>query len=226
MTPKLNKWLDSTVDTYDKYFGSSSAPVIYEVGSRDGKDGFELALRIYDGHDLWRDSQIVLFECNPPQIEVIRQSFPQAILIPNAISDKPGTVEFMQIHGDQNMMGSSTMNTARNDSWIRETTTIKVEARRLDSVIEELGHQSTEIDIMKIDIEGFTAEALRSLGKYLRNVKVFHLETEIEGKARAETNIDIALFMEQKGYRCTALENEWGETIQDQVWYRLPTSKN
>ncbi len=220
MTPRLNKWLTSSVDTYEKYFGTSDKPVIYEVGSRDGKDGVELAERIYNGHDLWQDAQIVLFECNPPHQEIIAESYPKATLIKNAISDKAGEVEFMQIHGDKDMMGSSTMNTNRNDSWIKETTTIKVKARRLDDVIEELGHQKTEIDIMKIDIEGYTYEALMSLGKYLKNVKVFHLETEIEGIARDKTNLDIALFMQERGYLCTALEYEWPPSIQDQIWVR------
>jgi hypothetical protein len=27
--------------------------------------------------------------------------------------------------------------------------------------------------------------------------------------------------MTEQGYICTALENEWGEEIQDQIWRRL-----
>jgi FkbM family methyltransferase len=216
----MNKWLDSTVKTYIDNFGKARDPIVYDVGSRDGHDGVELAERIYDGINLWRDGQIVLFECNPPQQEKIRRIYPDATLVTEAISNKKGTVDFMQIHGDNNMVGSSTMNTKRDDGWIKKTTTIKVPARRLDDIIEELGHQDKEIDIMKIDIEGFTYEALESLGKYLRNVRVFHLETEIEGYARNKTNLDIALFMQEKGYLCKALEGEWLPLIQDAVYVR------
>ncbi len=217
----LNKWLDSSVAAYVDAFGLTDNPVIYEVGSRDGNDGVELAQRIYNGHDLWKDAEIVLFECNPPSIEAIAKNYPKATIITAAISDKPKqTVEFMQIHGDKNMVGSSTMNMARNDSWIKETTTIRVDTQRLDNIIKDLKHQNTEIDIMKIDIEGFTYEALLSLGDYLRNVKVFHLETEPEGFARKYTNLDVALFMQERGYICKALEHEWGDSIQDQVWLR------
>lgn len=216
----MNKWLNSTVKTYVDSYDHTKSPVVYEVGSRDGNDGHELATRIYNGQDFWRDTKLVLFDCNPPQIEVIKRDYPKATLITDAISNKKSTVDFMQIHGDINMVGSSTMNTKRNDPWIKETTTIKVPTRRLDSVIKELGHENTDIDIMKIDIEGYTWEALESLGKYLRNVRVFHLETEIQGVARNKTNLDIALFMQERGYICTALENEWGESIQDQVWLR------
>ena len=215
----MNKWLNSTVKTYLDAYGVRRAPIVYEVGSRDGNDGVEIAQRISTGHIDWNN--IVLFECNPPQKEVIRRSYPNAVLIPEAISNKPGTVEFMQIHGDKNMVGSSTLNTNRNDPWIRDTSIIEVKTRRLDNVIEGLGHQNIDIDVMKIDIEGYTWEALESLEKYLRNVRVFHLETETEGYARNKTNLDIALYMQEKGYKCKALEYEWPPSIQDQVWIRF-----
>lgn len=217
----MNKWLNSTVGTYTDCFGLSDKPVIYEVGSRDGEDGVELANRIITNGSMWNRATVVLFECNPPQQKVIEQNYPKAILVKEAISDKKGVVEFLQIHGDKNMIGSSSMNLNRvNEPWVKETETIKVKTRRLDSVIEELGHQNLDIDVMKIDIEHYTWEALESLGDYLRNVRVFHLETEIEGVARNKTNLDIALFMQERGYKCTALEHEWGDSIQDQVWVR------
>lgn len=217
----MNRWLNSAVETYINQFGYSKDPVVYEVGSRDGLDGEELTRRIYRGIDLWKNTTVVLVECNPPQIKIIERNYPNAILIKEAISDKEGTVEFLQIHGDKNHIGSSSMDLSRvKEPWVRDTTTIQVNTRRLDSVIEELDHQNVEIDIMKIDIEHYTYEALISLGKYLRNVRVFHLETEPEGYARKYTNLDVALFMQDNGYVCTALEYEWGKSIQDQVYLR------
>ena len=214
----MNKWLDSCVDTYITHFGKVESPVVYDVGSRDGRDGHELAARIMSRGA----PNVVLFECNPPQIEVIKNTYPKATLITEAISNTTGTTDFLQIFGDKNMVGSSSMNLARvHEPWVKQTNTIQVNTRRLDSVVEELGHQTTQIDIMKIDIEHYTWEALESLGAYIRNVRVFHLETEIEGAARNKTNLDIALYMQQKGYICTSLEHEWGPAIQDQVWLRV-----
>lgn len=218
----MNRWLNSTVDAYIKHFGRSKGPVVYDVGSRDGKDGEELAQRIYDGHNLWRDAVVVLFECNPPQIEVIERDYPKAILIKEAISEKEGTADFLQIHGDKNMIGSSSMDLDRvKEPWVQKTDTIQVKTRRLDSVVEDLGHVDIDIDIMKIDIEHYSYQALLSLGKYIKNVRVFHIETEIEGTARAETNVDVALFMQNNGFKLVTVENEWGPTIEDQVWVRL-----
>lgn len=217
----MNRWLTSTVKAYTDKYGLVGKPVIYDVGSRDGHDGVELATRIINSKDVWKYSTIVLFECNPPQIEAIRKMYPRATLITEAISDKKGTAEFLQLQGDKNVIGSSTLDLNRaRVSWAKDNTTIKVKTRRLDDVIKELKHEKTEIDIMKIDIEGYTLEALQGLGKYLRNVRVFHLETEIEGAARDKTNLDIALFMQQNGYLCTSLEYEWPPSIQDQIWSR------
>ena len=219
--PQVNKWLTSTVKTYTDQYGLTDKPVIYEVGSRDGNDGVELAARIYSGDNLWKDSTIVLFEANPPQQKLIEEKYPEALLIKEAILDKAGTVEFLQLKGDKNVVGSSTMDLTRTrQHWAKNNDVIKVPTRRLDDVIKELKHENTQIDIMKIDIEGYTAEALRSLGKYLTNVRVFHLETEVEGAARAETNLEIVKYMEEQGYRCMALEYEWPPSIQDQVWLR------
>ena len=219
----MNRWLNSTVATYEKVFGKTARPVIYEVGSRDGNDGVELARRIWSGNTaFWKSSTVVLFECNPPQIKVVRTNYPRATVITEAISDKKGVAEFVQLDGDINEIGSSSMDKGRLDlPWGRNKKIIEVPTRRLDDVIEELGHQNLEIDVMKIDIEGYTYEALQGLDKYLRNVKVFHLETEIEEIARNKTNLDVFLYMEERGYQCTALENEWGHTIQDQVWVRV-----
>lgn len=218
----MNIWLNSAVKTHQDIYGKVPNPVIYEVGSRDGNDGFELASRITDTPFRWADATIVLFECNPPQQQLIEERYPKAILIKEAISNKKGTVEFLQLHGDKNVVGSSSMNLARTKHhWAKDNQVIKVNTRRLDDVIKQLGHEKTEIDIMKIDIEDYTWEALQGLGQYLRNVRVFHLETEIEGIARDKTNLDIALFMQERGYICKALEHEWGDTIQDQVWLRV-----
>lgn len=217
----MNRWLNSTVKAYTDKYGKTAKPVVYDVGSRDGHDGVELATRITSGTNLRKDSTIVLFECNPPQIKAIRSRYPDAILIEEAISNKKGKAAFLQLNGDKNVIGSSSMDLNRSKMpWAKDNNTIEVKTRRLDDVIKQLGHQKTEIDIMKIDIEGYTWEALESLGTYLRNVRVFHIETEIEGVARNKTNLDIALFMQNQGYLCNSIEYEWPPSIQDQVWSR------
>lgn len=217
----MNKWLTSAVDTYIREYGKTNNPVIYDVGSRDGEAGIELAQRIFSGTNLTEQADIVLFECNPPQIEVIKHKYPFTTLIPYAISDVSGkTVDFVQMKGDKNIVGSSSMDLNRvNEPWLNDYEIIQVKTKRLDEVIEELGHD--EIDIMKIDIEHYSYQALIGIGKHLRKVKVYHIETEPEGKARAETSQDVALFMQHNGYKLVDTSYEWGPEIEDHVYLRI-----
>lgn len=46
----MNKWLTSTVEAYKETFGYTDHPIVWDVGSRDGDDGVELAERIFSGN--------------------------------------------------------------------------------------------------------------------------------------------------------------------------------
>lgn len=214
-----NKWLNSTVEAYKRYFGESPNPIIYEVGSRDGKDGIELGERIFTGPaNRLNHRDIVLFECNPPQIEVIKKAYPKATLMEFAAAGKNGHTQFLSIDGGENIAatGSSSMDIARQRIKPGKKSVIDVEMRRLDGVIGELKHH--EIDIMKIDAEGYTWEILKGLGDRLTDVKVYHLETEMDGHYVTNKNsIQVHNFMRDNGFLCYAREYEWGG-LEDQVW--------
>ena len=79
----LNTWLDPVVQNYVHYFGSTPKPVVWEVGSRDGRDGVELAKRIYDGNLdwFWSNARVVCLEPNPMQAEIIRAESLNSITI-------------------------------------------------------------------------------------------------------------------------------------------------
>src|SRR5690349_12462417 len=106
-----NRWLDSTVRAYKEYFGEAIEPIVYEVGSRDGKDGIELAERIVDGVlSPEQHKNVILFEPNPPQAEIIKQTYPNALVLECAASNKEGSADFLQIGGDNmDAVGSSSM---------------------------------------------------------------------------------------------------------------------
>jgi hypothetical protein len=84
----------------------------------------------------------------------------------------------------------------------------------LDSLDVEL-----PIDIIKVDIEGYTHEFLEGLGKYIKNVKLFHLETETFYRHfQHKTNNHIINFMINNGFLLCDVQYQWGEGIQDQIW--------
>jgi FkbM family methyltransferase len=222
-----NKWLDTTVQAYKLYFGEPTDPIIYEVGSRDGKDGIELAERIADRPaDKVDHSKVILFEPNPPQAEAIRKAYPNAIVLEYAASNKNGSADFLQINGDNmDAVGSSSLDLNRRKFKPGPKNVITVQTRRLDQVMSELEH--IYIDIMKIDAEGYTYEILEGLGDRLKDVMVLHLETEQGDGTHPVTNKtsrQVFNFMRDNGFLCYALEYEWGG-IEDQVWVNAEALK-
>lgn len=223
-----NKWLNTTVRAYKQYFGEPTQPIIYEVGSRDGRDGVELAERVADlPLSQINPDYIVLFEPNPPQAEKIRKMYPDCHVLECAISDKEGSADFLQIDGGNDIAatGSSTMDLKRKAIKPGRKHIITVRTRRLDNVMADFEH--THVDIMKIDAEGYTYEILQGLGDRLKDVWVLHLETE-QGNGQHpvtnKTSAEVFEFMRDNGFLCYSLEYEWGG-IEDQVWVNAEALK-
>lgn len=216
----MNKWLTSTVDAYNKYFGKTISPVVWDVGSRDGDDGVELAQRIYSGKNFWADARVTCVEPNPPQAQLIREKYPQVKVLEFAASDYQGETEFVRVISDsKDAVGMSSMDVEHQDTkGTGPKEIIKVRVERLDSV---LGSDDL-IDIMKIDCEGYSWEVLHGLGDRLKNIKALHVETEhpeFSGWSHAghKNNEQVATFMISQGFKLVAKEYEWGG-IQDQIW--------
>ena len=92
----------------------------------------------------------------------------------------------------------------------------------MDSLLQEENIFS-DIDIVKVDTEGFSYQVLEGFGDRIKNVKLFHLETETEPTHKEhKNNKEVAAFMEQKGFVLVDLSYEGsmglGKGIEDQVW--------
>jgi len=214
----MNKWLTKTVEAYIDHFGTTQTPVIWDVGSRDGRDATELAERVQtDGNAL--SAEITCIEPNPPQAQLIRETFPQVTVHEVAVSDWEGTSDFVRVVSDNmDAVGMSSLDVAHQETkghWAKEIITVKV--TRLDSLMP-----TSPVDIMKIDCEGYSWEVLHGMGEKLHNVRVFHIETEHpefsawshEGH---KNNEQVMAFMLSKGFELYATEYEWGG-IQDQIY--------
>lgn len=61
---RINTWLNPVIQNYEHYFGKTDYPVVWEIGSRDGRDGVELAERIYSGHKdwFWSNARVVCLD--------------------------------------------------------------------------------------------------------------------------------------------------------------------
>jgi FkbM family methyltransferase len=199
---QLNTWLNPVVQAYEKIYGLTDKPVVWEVGSRDGHDGVELARRIYRGNLdwFWTNAKVVCIEANPDQVKVIHRNYPEAKVIHRAASNETGQAPFMVYKGDEGAVGSSSLDLEWKGDDL-EGDVIQVQTVRLEELIKD-----EQIDIMAIDVEGYSMQVLEGLGDKLRQVKVFYIETEHWNN----TYVQVKVFMQSQGYTLVSEEQRWG----------------
>ena len=207
MTPEER--LKEIVDAYRQSFGDVAA-VIYDAGTRDGEDADYLA-------QMLAAESVVCFDANPLAVQETRRNYPSFLVIETALSNYDGEGVFTQIVSDRaDYAGSSSLTNVRE--WPdAELNQIPVKVARMDTLIDSL--KLPIPDIVKVDLEGYSYEFLKGLGKYLKAVKVFHLETETwERHEGHKDNKAVAEFMQANGFRLVSTSYEWGPSIEDQTW--------
>lgn len=207
---QLNTWLNPLIQNYIHYFGTTERPVVWEVGSRDGKDAVEMATRIYAGEEQWFWSRaiIVALEPNPEQAKIIEENYPEVDVMQIAASNEKGEAPFMVYIGDEGAVGSSSLDLHWKENDLKGYV-IQVKIDRLANLVKD------EIDIMKIDVEGHSMEVLEGLGDKLRKVKAFHIETE----KWKDTDVKVKAFMHTKDYLLVDETEQYGG-MPDQIWIR------
>lgn len=206
----MNSWLTPVIKNYLYYFGSTNKPVIWEVGSRDGRDAVELAERIYKGSKeyFWYNARIVALEPNPMQADIIRSEYPEIEVMELAASNSHGSAPFKVYEGDEGMVGSSSLRLDwKGDASGKQ---IIVQTRTLDELVGD-----EQIDIMKIDVEGHSVEVLDGFEQRLKQVKIFHIETE----RWTDSNVKVKAFMTARGFTLVDETEQYGG-MPDQVWVR------
>jgi FkbM family methyltransferase len=195
----MNHYLDATINAYIAHYPPSSSPIVWDVGSRDGDDGFELAQRIAAPSPTTH-ATVVCVEANPAQAAVIRSRYPQATVYELAASDTSGSAPFVVYQGDEGAVGSSSLDLRWKAHDHLPHYVIEVPTERLDALIG-----SEVIDIMKIDVEGHSLQVLHGLGDRLRQVRVFHIETE----TWTHSDEQVRDYMAAHGFRLVDESIQW-----------------
>lgn len=202
----------------------SKVKIIFELGSRDLKDGVQLL-------NYFEDSVLYAFECNPDCLQICNHTVSnlnkatqkRLFLIDKAVSVTDGEISFFPFDLDlYNNMGASSM--LEIDFSSRHPTDpdynrqnpqkkIKVDGVRIDSFLEK--HEIEKIDLLCIDLQGYELEALKSLGSRLLDVTYIITECSI-----VSTYKQGAVFSEVKSYlECYGFKyvcsNEYGENDPD-----------
>lgn len=207
----MNHYLDTTLQAHAQYFPTPTKPVIWDVGSRDAEDAVELAERLGSG-----EATVYAVEANPAQALIIRETHPGVILYETAVSDVESEgVAFTVFEGDYGLVGSSSLNSEwKGDSPERHTVTVGV------TTLHKLMDPEEIVSIMKIDVEGFSLEVLKGMGDKLRQVEVFHIETE----EWTGSHNKVMAFMRDNGYLMYDWAIQYGG-MPDQVWVRVPQKR-
>ena len=172
---------------FDKYIKNEKINTIFELGSRDLID----AIKLYKKYN----SKIYSFECSPDCLkecykilsEMDYESKKNIELIEKAVCIENNIVDFYMFDINKlNNIGASSMliNNFSNRFYDdpdanKEMCQIKINVQgiRLDSFCIE--KNINHIDLIWMDLQGYELLALKSLGKYLKNVKYIYTECSI-----------------------------------------------
>lgn len=198
---------------YRKFFGSQ-APVIVDVGTRDGDDA-NFLFQALNG------SRVIAIDANPSGAELTRKNYPWMDVRFTAVGDYNGQTMFHSVVSDnKELVGCSSIISKETamypQDFANNVNVLTVPMTRMDAILED---SVGSIDVVKVDTEGFTWQVLQGFGDRLKDVKVFHLETERTQLTPEHVTFEhITKFMEENGFFLVDVSYEWGWGIQDQVW--------
>jgi len=137
------------------------AKSILEIGTRDGHDAEKL-------RKLFKidPQRVYLVEANPEQAIKVKENYPSAKTFEFAVSNVTGTMKFNKVDQSQheNRIGTSSL-LDRPGFYADDTEVIEVQTQTAHYLMSKI--EEEEIDLCKIDVEGYTFEVLESFKEML-----------------------------------------------------------
>ena len=209
--------LEPVITYYRKFFGVK-APLIIDVGTRDGDDANYLYKNL-------QGNKVIAIDANFKCFELTKSKYPWMHAYQCAVTDKDGETTFNQVLTDNiELLGTSSIfnkdTSIDPPAWYYEgrTKEVVVPTSRLDTLLVKTGDTGT-IDVVKIDTEGYSWQVLQGLGDRLKDVKLIHMETEnVQLHPDHVTVEQITEFMKKHGFVLVDSSHEWGAKMEDQIW--------
>lgn len=139
-----------------------------EIGSYDGADTVTVA-------NYWKllPQQCYIVEANPTAYNKIKVNLPDCNSYNFVASDKTELVVFRRaIHIADNILGMSSVLHCKIKHNVEN---VSVDGRRIDELLNEINEK---IDLVKIDVEGFTYQVLVGFGNMISTIDAIQVETE------------------------------------------------
>lgn len=165
------------------YIDPNSVKVVLDVGSRDAKEAITMK-------EVFPIAKVYAFECNPAAIKLCEQnidSLNDIILVPKAVSDVNGKVDFFAIDPEKTVTSRADGNIGASSLFIANPafpyekysqTKITVDSIRLNGWAEEVGVR--DIDILWIDLQGAELKAFQGMDTLLLRTKIIFTEVEFK----------------------------------------------
>ena len=172
-------------------------PVIIDVGAHDGS-----CLSVPSAQN--PDNLVYAIEPIPELAESMRRRrLPNLFVFNLAFGEVEGIAEFNVNQDDQT---SSLLPADPQNKWasysdrLKTVKSIQVQVKRLDSFITE--NNITDIDLLKIDAQGFDLQVIKSAGELIHSVKRIKIEVQLSplyvGSANKAAIVD---YLELRGFR-------------------------
>ena len=113
--------------------------------------------------------------CRALAANIARNHLTQVTLFNLAASDSPGSMWLTAYEGNAGDFGN--FGVARTSTLVEDAPRQKIPARALDSVLDEAGFD--RVDLLKMDIEGAEALALRGLSRRLADRRIDRIVLEV-----------------------------------------------
>jgi len=207
-----NYWIKPVIDYYKIFFGDV-ADIVIDVGTRDGDDAFLIQNEL-------NSKYIYAIDAREEAANETKNKYPNFNVFHTAISDFMGTTNFCSVVSeDKDYSGSSSIYNYKFKRKEYAHEIIEVPVTTMDNFIETNNLDYKFLDVVKVDIEGYTWEFLQGFNKHMNNVKLFHLETEkISTHKKHKNSEKIKDFMQEKNFILVGTQYEWDKTIEDQIW--------
>lgn len=215
--------LEPLVMNYRKFFGST-AELIFDIGTRDGDDALYLKESL-------NSTEVHVVDANENCYNATVKKHPYFAAHFTAMSNYNGVTSFQKVDSDDvTQVGCSSIyarKVAELEEFRGKVEMVEVPVVTMKQLLANIGRSDSIIDLVKVDIEGYTWEFLEGLGTKIKDVKILHLETEREATHPAHKNSDeIAFYMMNNNFYLADLSYEWGWGIQDQVWVNKALAVN
>jgi FkbM family methyltransferase len=179
--------------------------LLIEVGAFDGHDSLQFHSEGYTVYTFEPKKDLYEALVNKTQHLGNYHVFPKAVCLENGtttfnICRQGGASSILPFRSDEELL--KTWRAHRTDVQYSGES-YQVETTRLDTFIEEQGLQDATIDYLHIDAQGVDLDVLKSLGKYIKNIR--------RGVVETVADVNKSIYLNQENNTLQRVEEFLGE---------------